>query len=116
MRVFWTLLLCFTLAFSGIVGAHAFPSPCPMDHDGGSSMSVGASAQAAGDCCNDAETAAKTGKLCKADSPCASSSACVLPSFHAHVPFAQASDAVPALSALIATFGPSGVWRPPTFS
>jgi len=116
MRVFLALLLCFIVAFQGSVGAHALPAPCPMDHDGGSSASVNESAQAVGDCCNDAETAAKTGKLCKTDTPCGSSSASVLPSFHAHIPSAQASHPVSALAALIATFDPSGIWRPPFLS
>lgn len=116
MRIFLALLLCFVVAFQGSVNAHAFQMPCPMDHDGSTSMSVDDSAQATGDCCNDAETAAKTGKLCKTDTPCGSSSACVLPSFHEHIPSAQASHPVSALDALIATFDPSGVWRPPSLS
>lgn len=114
MRIFLALLLCFIVAFQGSLSAHAFQMPCPMNHEGGSSMLVDDSAQAAGDCCNDVETATKTGKLCKTDSPCGSSSACVLPSFRAHIPSAQAADPVSALTALIASFDPSGVWRPPS--
>jgi hypothetical protein len=116
MRVFLALLLCFIVAFQGSVSAYAFQMPCPMDHAGGQTASVDESAQAAEDCCNDAETASKTGKLCKTDIPCSSASACVLPSFHAHLPSAQASAPVPALTALIVSFDPSGVWRPPSLS
>lgn len=116
MRVFLALLLCFVVAFQGSVGAHASPDSCLMDHDGSPSMSVDASVRAAGDCCNDAETAAKTGKLCKTDTPCSSSSAGVLPSFHAYMSSTQASDPGSALTALIATFDSSGIWRPPFLS
>jgi len=116
MRALLVWLLCFFVAFHGSVSAHAFQMPCPMEHDGSPSMSGDDSAQAAGDCCNDAETAANTGKLCKTDTPCGSSSACVLPSFHAYIPSAQASDPVSALTALVASFDPTGVWRPPSLS
>ncbi|MGQ5524228.1 hypothetical protein ACUHMQ_13355 [Chitinimonas sp. PSY-7] len=116
MRVFLALFLCLIVAFQGSVSAHAFQMPCPMDHAGGQTASVDESAQVAGDCCNDAETAAKTGKLCKTDIPCSSASACVLPSFHVHTPSAQASAPEPALSGFIASFDPSGVWRPPSLS
>lgn len=116
MRVLLALLLCFTLAFQGNVNAQAFSTPCPMGHDGGPSASAHEMVQAEGDCCNDADTAAKTGQLCKTDMPCGTSSAFGLPSFHAHVPSAQASAPVPALTAPIAASDPSGVWRPPTLS
>ena len=117
MRVFLALLLCFVVAFQGSVGAYAFQDDCcPMDHDVGLSTSVDESAQAVGDCCNDAETAAKTGKHCKTDTPCGSSSHCILPLLYAYIPYAQASDPVVALTVQIVTFDPSGVWRPPSLS
>ncbi|MDZ7892154.1 MAG: hypothetical protein U5L73_10415 [Rhodoferax sp.] len=117
MRILLALLLCFVVAFQGSVNAYAFQSHCPMDHAGGESAFVGESVQAADDCCNDAETAAKTGKLCKTDSPCSTSGACVPPMLHAHLPLAPASqDLAPASTALIASFDPSGIWRPPSLS
>lgn len=116
MRVFLTLLLCFVVAFQGGVSARAFPFPCPMDHVGGSSVTKDKPTLEVGDCCNDAETVAKTGKLCKTDVPCSSSSACVLASFLAPVPSARTQVPVFALTASIATFDPSGVWRPPALS
>lgn len=85
-----------------------------MGQESGSSVSVSASAQAAGDCCEDAETAVKTGKLCKTDTPCSSFSAFVTPSFLAPLTCAQASVLAPALTERIATFDPAGIWRPPT--
>lgn len=70
----------------------------------------------AGDCCNDADTVAKTGKLCKSDLPCSSAGACVLPSFRVGLPTTQASDLAPAIQTLNPSFDPSSVWRPPTLS
>jgi hypothetical protein len=116
MRVFLALLLCFIVAFQGSVGAHDLPVLCSMDHDGGPWASVDEAAQAVGDCCNDAETAAKTGKLCKTDTPCGSSNGYVLASFHTCVSSAQAADPLPTLTAVIAKFDPSGIWRPPSLS
>jgi hypothetical protein len=66
------------------------------------------------DCCNDAETVAKTGKLCKAAQECSSGVSILLfeatplspvPVFSTHwlagVPFAL-------------TLEPASIWRPPT--
>lgn len=39
------------------------------------------------DCCNDAETAAKTGKSCKADQNCSISNVVILFLFHHGTPF-----------------------------
>lgn len=116
MRFFLTILLCFIVAFQSSAVVHAFPALCPMHHGGEPSASSGEPAQATGDCCNDAETAAKTGKLCKTDTPCGSSSACVLPSFYTHIPLVQAANPVFALNAPITTVDPSGIWRPPSLS
>ena len=116
MRVFLALLLCFAIAFQGSVSAHTVQMPCPMGYDGSPSMAVDDHVQAVGDCCNDTDTVAKTGKLCKADTPCGSLSAFAVPAFHAYIPSAQASDPVSALTALVASFDPPGVWRPPSLS
>ncbi len=115
MRVFWTWFLCLIVAFQSSAGAHAFPTPCPMEQDGRPSVSVQMATQAVGDCCNDAETALKTGKVCKTDTQCGSSSAFVH-AIQAYRAVAQASDSWSALTALIATLDPSSVWRPPTLS
>ncbi|MGQ0709408.1 MAG: hypothetical protein ACT4NV_06610 [Rhodoferax sp.] len=114
MRVFLALLLCFVFAFQGGGSVHAYPLPCPMDHGGSPSMGVDDAAQALGDCCNDAETAAKTGKLCKTDTPCGSSSALALGALPAPMHFASATDPAMALAVRMASTDPSGVWRPPS--
>jgi hypothetical protein len=67
------------------------------------------------DCCNDADTAAKTGKLCKTGQQCNLSQLCVLMT-------PSQSTQKPALSCFVAaaehitlSFHPLGVWRPPAF-
>jgi hypothetical protein len=62
MRAFLTFLLCFAVALHGNANAHVFKQPCPMEQGAPIAMDMSG---AAGDCCNDADTAAKTGKLCK---------------------------------------------------
>ncbi len=118
MRVLLTLLLCFIVAFQGGVSAQPIPYLCPINSGdvSSASASINETAHAVGDCCNDAETAAKTGKLCKADTPCGSFNACVFVSFRTPISSAQASSPVPALTALITSFNPSGIWRPPSLS
>lgn len=131
MRAGLALLLCFSVAFQGTVGARAFPTPCPMEHgaapvalspsestpsESTRSQSPQHSNEAVPDCCNDADTAATTGELCKTDSPCGPSSACVLPSVPADVYVARDTNPVRALTASIAAFDPSSVWRPPSLS
>jgi hypothetical protein len=116
MRAIFTFLLCLCVATQGYVAAHAFQMPCPMDKADIKSFSVDEIAVAVVDCCNDAETAAKTGKLCKTDAPCGSSSAFVFPSLQSHLPTTQASELVPVLDAMTASFDLKGVWRPPSLS
>lgn len=117
MRIaIWLYLLCFFVAFQGSVSAHVFKTPCPMSNTGSHSMSSDTTAQSVSDCCNDDETFEKTGQLCKSDKRCAFSSTLIAPSQSAHMPFTFASDPVPMLTILFASFEPSGVWRPPAFS
>lgn len=117
MRTLLVFLLHFIVIFQGSVNAYAFKMPCPMDHDASLLlMSVDDTAQAVEGCCNDAQTAVKTGKLCKTDTPCGSSGVYVVPLFHAHLPSVQTSDPVPMLIALFLSFDPFGIWRPPSLS
>ena len=104
LLVFW---MCFVLAFQGIAGTRLMEPPCPMEQ--GMAM-----ADSADDCCNDAETQALTGQMCKTGQTCPSSSVTgftelVLPGI-APVALAPVASATPfALST-----DPSNVWRPPT--
>lgn len=66
-------------------------------------------------CCNDAETAKKTGQLCKTGQTCSSSSSGLLPSLHLLlVPFAPVVP--PTVALAIPTFYPLDLWRPPILS
>ena len=114
MRAFIAFLLCLTIAFQGIANAHAFKQPCPMER-GTQAVMLEASA-AAHDCCNNADTAAKTGKLCKTGQACNMSSACAIAPLQVpmHVPASPCL--VPTAGFVTLSFDPSGVWRPPTFS
>lgn len=121
MRGFLMLVICFILAFQGSVSAHAFDVPCSighgsMDNAGSQSASLNESVEAAENCCNDAETVARTARLCKTDVPCSSSGACFLPCFNAHTISARSSDPLSVLTVMISRAVPSGVWRPPSFS
>jgi hypothetical protein len=111
MRPLIAFLLCFFVAFQSMANAHVLQQPCPMDQ----SQDVSVAADGDG-CCNDADTVAKTGKLCKTDVPCGSLGACVLPSFRVWLPATPASDPLPAKQTQHSSIDPSGVWRPPTLS
>ncbi|MCJ7799609.1 MAG: hypothetical protein MUP33_07590, partial [Polaromonas sp.] len=84
----------------------------PMQQDRASAM---ATVDAGGDCCNDEETAASTGQLCKigqvCPSPCVTGGAGL--ALAAPAPGTSAPDAT-ALAFALST-DPSGVWRPPSF-
>jgi hypothetical protein len=109
MRAIISFLLCFVVAFQGIASAHVLLQPCPMDQM--QQVSVTADAD---DCCNDSDTVAQTGKLCKTSVPCSSvSSACLLPAPRVEFPAAPASGLAPAVHALNACVDLPCVWRPP---
>ena len=114
MRIPVYLLLCLVVAFQGIAGAHAMPKRCPMDHAVGLSMTADVTLHADMDCCNDPETAARTGKLCKSDTSCTSPGACVLPSFRVSIAPDPASDPASPLISPPVSPDLSSVWRPPS--
>jgi hypothetical protein len=68
MRKLLLLGLCLALALQGAVQASVIEKPCPMQKAG--TAHALAKTTAAKDCCNDADTAVKTGKACKAGQAC----------------------------------------------
>lgn len=113
MRALLAFLLCLTVAFQGIANAHAFEPPCPMEQGMHSAMPDATAA--ADDCCNDADTAAKTGK------PCKPGFGCNLPNvgtvaLQVPVQAPTSCGLLPTADRITPSFDPSGVWRPPTFS
>lgn len=91
-----------------------YPSPCPMERQGIMQMTVADTSAMDHDCCNDARTAAETGKLCKFGQMCQVSVQYPI-IFHVtfSLPVAQAiryPDSAPPLYSRDAL----SIWRPPT--
>ncbi|MFW5332042.1 hypothetical protein [Hydrogenophaga sp. ZJX-1] len=115
MRFFIALLLCLAIPLQGWAAGAVVQAPCPM----GEAMAMQAADTSEamadlGDCCNDAATAALTGKLCKTDQDCQAPTGWFAPRSQ---PVAQALPA----SVLLVTAtptpprgAPASVWRPPT--
>lgn len=114
MRVFFALILCFLVAIQGSVSAHAFQAPCPMGHAPDIPMSADAATDPDSGCCRDAETAAKTGKLCKTDASCSHASVGFFSSINANLPTARAASPTCTLNERIDEIDPPDVWRPPS--
>lgn len=111
MRALLITLLCVALPLAaGARTLDAIQLPCPMQQ---AHQHTEPSAQpAAGTCCNDAETTAKTGKPCKAGQECQPSPAATL--------LLPAVTSAPSLSSPLAVIAPiaprlhpAGIWRPP---
>lgn len=115
MKVFRALLfglLCFAISMQGFAGVALPEKPCPMQ----SGEVVAMAAMADHDCCNDADTFAKTGKLCKTGQECSAGGIGLIASFRTASftpmhPLRIASPAQPIFDA-----APAGIWRPPTLS
>lgn len=114
MRVIRFLFLCFTIAFANVGYAHDYEAHCPMEqaaHMDGMDHSI-----AGADCCNDAETAAKTGNPCKTYKNCSVSTLVIFSSSpslkHFSIKVGSTLTGIPSLPASI----PFSVWRPPTIS
>lgn len=113
MRAFLTFLLCFALALHGNANAHVFKQPCPMEQGAPIAMDMSG---AAGDCCNDADTAAKTGKLCKTGQTCSVPVVFAIASLPLPEPIVATSCLVPTARLVTLSFDLVAVWRPPTLS
>lgn len=115
MRVLCLIVLCLSIGLQSPAHARPAKAPCPMEQSE-SATAVDDPMPMQHDCCNDAETVAKTGKLCKTAMECQSSSPCLLVSpahgyvskFAAHAP-RSAERVRPADS-------PTSVWRPPALN
>lgn len=113
MRAFLTFLLCFALALHGNANAHVFKQPCPMEQGAPIAMDLSGSV---GDCCNDADTAAKTGKLCKTGQTCSVPVVGAIASLPLPEPIVAESCLVPTARLITLSFDLVAVWRPPTLS
>jgi hypothetical protein len=117
LQIFLLLLLSVTLPAHGLATLAVIAPSCPMEQ--GMQADAAARAQHAhaspdGTCCNDADTAAKTGKLCKGGQDCKAGSLGQLPMHAATVilpvRLVTADGAHPARLDASRT----RIWRPPS--
>jgi hypothetical protein len=111
----WLLLLmCLALPLQAPAFTWQAQSPCPMEAEMAALLAAGElAAKDLPDCCNDAETFARTGKACKTGQECAATLLALPPARvvgatgllrHEPPPFATSTwDAAP----------PANLWRPP---
>lgn len=116
MRFFIAFLLCLAIPLQGWAAGAGIQAPCPMG-DMVAMQAADNSEEMAelGDCCNDAATAALTGKLCKTGQECQAPTGWL---GTISQPFMQSQPT----SVLLVTGAPmplrgapATVWRPPTF-
>jgi len=116
MRLAKLALVCFIVLGVSVQGfaSVAAEAPCPMAQASpDSSEDAAMSADTRHDCCNDAETFAKTGKLCKTDLSCQSVSHPSQTGYVLVLPATTAKPSVPFPDRVIRTLKPNPVWRPP---
>ena len=66
------------------------------------------------DCCNDADTIAKTGKLCKADQDCQPVNPGMINLMECRASAPVGIEKASPPSTIVLSFEPSATWRPPT--
>lgn len=110
-NLFLVTLLCLAIPLHGIAGMLVTKTPCPAESAG-----MVATTDTAGvhGCCNDADTAAKTGKACKAEQNCQPVSPGLIIQAENQLPAPLGVKITLANSRLALTFEPSATWRPPT--
>ena len=111
MRTFLLLVLCLAIPLQGFAAVVALESPCPMETTAAGDT---AAVSAMHGCCNDADTAAKTGKACKTGQECQSGGQYLVFPPVVHSFASSASDRFSLIEPFLHAFIPSGVWRPPT--
>ena len=109
LDLFLATLLCLAIPLQGFAGILASPAPCPAETAG----LVAADADNEQSCCNDAETANKTGKSCKAEQNCQIASPGILNQTLSRTWLADAIKITPFRNSLALSDEPSATWRPP---
>ena len=124
-RWFLVFLLSVAIPFQGVVGLAVAETPCPMSAVMKQSMmkqsmmakinspQASTTEKTTHRCCNDADTIAKTGKLCKSGQECQSSSLCPIVQPEPHVVSFPRTELLTSLNSLTLSFTPPAVWRPP---
>ena len=115
LRLFLLAFICVAIPLQGIASVRLALTPCPMEQ-GGAEHAADMDLQMAGhDCCNDEETAAKTGKMCKTGQECQTGQmiSVVLPKIASPHP---SGDDYATLVLSVRSINTSNVWRPPALS
>ena len=109
-RTFLFLLLSIAVPLQGYAHFAMPKAHCPMEQ----AAMLNAADAVAHDCCNDADTAAKTGKACKSGQPCQSVGSLLPVTGLGDLP-RDLAPAVrfPRLADIAFTFDPAATWRPP---
>lgn len=117
MRLARFVLVCVLglgVSSQGFANVAALEAPCPMmEAESSSAAHSEMQGDASHDCCNDAETFSKTGKLCKTDLPCQSVNQMPL-SVYSLLFFAMTVEPPrPMPERVIRFHEPARIWRPP---
>ncbi len=116
MRAFRLVLVCLVslgVSLQGVASMLTFEAPCPMSQAAEHSMDSAAADETGHDCCNDAATFAKTGKVCKTNLSCQSMSQAAQTASTFFLRSTTAQMLVPAPDRDIPAPNPNPVWRPP---
>lgn len=113
MRIFGLLLLCFSLAFANVSYAQSHEINCPMSQ--GDSMGPMVHADKS-DCCNDFDSAAKTGDTCKSNKSCSSSQLVIFATTASWNLVSIHQDRALSSTPFMPYLAPTDLWRPPTLS
>lgn len=115
LRRFLTLVMCACLALQGAGLVSAGEAPCPMESSM-EAMVLSGELDAADlpDCCNDMQTWAETGHLCKPALDCAGLVVWAPAPAPRTIGAATASEPVSGLSSTPVSAPPGAPWRPPT--
>ena len=114
MRRFLLLGLCLALALQGAAQAGVLEKFCPMQRAGQAQATQ--AGNSANDCCNSADTGAKTGKVCKTGQACSSAGAWLINQAIAPPFRAVAVSLVSSRELFAFCIDPGGRWRPPALS
>ena len=111
LRVFLFLLLAIAVPLQGYAHFAQPLVPCPMED---TAMMAMVDADTAHDCCDDADTAAKTGKACKSGQPCQSGGQHFsVVTFGVLTQLPVPATRFPRIAAFAFSFDPAATWRPP---
>jgi hypothetical protein len=107
-------LICLGVSLQGLASVAVVKAPCPMTQaDDVSSAAPAAQDELGHDCCTDAETFAKTGKVCKSDLTCQPVTQVPQSAHVLVVRIMTAASPDPFPDRAILPLDPVPVWRPP---